>query len=369
MSSEGDLKRTPLYHVHVEAGARMVPFGGWEMPVQYAGIITEHKNVREACGLFDLSHMGEIEVTGERALEFVQKVTTNNAASLAPGQVQYSIMCRPDGGIVDDILVYRDTDRFILVVNASNTTKDYEWLRSQAAGGVKLENKSDDTALIAIQGPRSEEVLAPLTDVDLGQLGYYRFTRGSVSGAQALISRTGYTGEDGFEIYVSPEDSETVWREIMQEGERFGIMPVGLGARDSLRLEMAYSLYGHEINESTTPVEAGLMWVVKPAKGDFIGRQAILEAKAKGPDRKIIGFELTGRNVPRQGFLIEKDGQVIGEVTSGTFSPTLEKSIGLAYIDVAQASVGNSVDVVIRDKRIPATLVSTPFVQPRVKKG
>lgn len=369
MSSEVALKRTPLYHVHVEAGARMVPFGGWEMPVQYAGIIVEHKNVREACGLFDLSHMGEIEITGERALEFVQKVTTNDAASLAPGQVQYSIMCRPDGGIIDDILVYRDTDRFILVVNAANTTKDYEWLKSQAFDGVRVENKSDDTALIAIQGPRSEEVLAPLTDVDLGHLRYYRFTRGSVAGAQALISRTGYTGEDGFEIYVSPEDSETVWREIMQEGERFGIMPVGLGARDSLRLEMAYSLYGHEINESTTPVEAGLMWVVKPAKGDFIGRQAILDVKAKGPARKIIGFELAGRNVPRQGFPIEKDGQVIGEVTSGTFSPILERSIGLAYVDVAHASVGNSVDVVIRDKRIAATLVSTPFVQPRVKKG
>lgn len=367
------LKRTPLYDVHVAAGARVIDFGGWEMPVQYTGILEEHRAVRQAAGLFDLCHMGEFRVTGPQALDFVQMMTTNDAGVLEAGQVQYSMFCRPDGGIVDDILVYREKDGFFLVVNASNTAKDFKWLeehlaRSTMAGRVKLANLSDDYALIAIQGPRAEKILQKLTPTDLSALGYYHFTEGKVHNIPAIIARTGYTGEDGFEIYIAPSQAAALWHRFMEAGQPYGLLPIGLGARDTLRLEMKYTLYGNDIGEDTTPLEAGIGWAVKLDKGGFIGRDALLKQKAAGVKRKLVGFKMTERGIPRSHYPIQADGRTIGHVTSGSMSPTLGENIGLGYVETGYAPVGTRIAVEIRGKGTGAQVVRTPFVEPHIKK-
>jgi aminomethyltransferase len=365
------LKRTPLFAAHVKAGARMVPFGGWEMPVQYRGIIEEHRTVRAAVGCFDVSHMGEFEVEGPGALPLLQRLTTNDVAALEIGQVQYSLLCRADGGIVDDLTLYRvAADRFLLVVNAGNIDKDWTHVTTAVpTEGARWRNVSATTGLIAVQGPRAEALVGRLADHDVAGLGYYRFTRGKVAGVATLTSRTGYTGEDGFELYVDAGDTERLWTALLEGGQADGVAPIGLGARDTLRLEMRYALYGNDIDETTNPLEAGLGWVVKPAKGDFLGRAAIEAVRAAGPRRRLVGLEMADRSVARHGYTVVKDGAGVGVVTSGTFGPSVERSIALAYVASAHAAVGTELGVDIRGQARPARVVKTPFHPSRVKKG
>jgi aminomethyltransferase len=360
------LKRTALYDVHAALGAKIVPFAGFEMPVLYKGIVVEHNAVRERVGIFDVSHMGEVTVRGPHALDFVQKITVNDASALSDGQAQYSAMCRPNGGIVDDLLVYKRGDNdYLIVINASNIEKDFGWMQQNLIDGVDLENVSDDYSLLAVQGPRSIETLQKLTDTDLNAIEYYHFVEGTVAGEKAIISRTGYTGEVGFEIYLSSdkEASERVWNAIMEAGAEFGIEPAGLGARDTLRLEMGYCLYGNDIDETTNTIEAGLGWITKPAKGEFNGRDVVVRVKEEKPTRKLVGFEMNERAIPRQHYRITADGKDIGEVTSGTSSITLGKGIGMGYVESAYAKPGTTVNILIRDKEIPATVVKIPFVK------
>jgi len=359
-----DLKRTAFHGVHKRLGAKLVEFGGFEMPVQYGGILEEHRRVRESVGVFDVSHMGEVEVRGSGALAFVQSVTINDVSKLAEGRVQYSAMCYEEGGIVDDLLVYHMGDRYMLVVNASNTAKDVTWLASHAGNDVVLTDKSDQTALLAVQGPRSLDTLRKLTSVDLAALPYYHFTRGPVAGMDMLISRTGYTGELGFELYLAsePQAAEALWDAVMEAGQEFGIGPAGLGARDTLRLEMGFCLYGHDIDRTTNPIEAGLGWITRTDKGPFVGREAIVKMKGEGPARRLVGFALNDRAFPRQGYVLRKDGTETGSVTSGTFSPTLDRGIGLGYVTRADAAPGTCITVSIRNREIPATVVPLPFI-------
>ena len=371
------LKRTPLFAMHLKHGARMVPFGGWEMPVQYTGVIEEHKAVRNKAGLFDVSHMGEFEVKGPQALDLIQLVSVNNAKKLEIGQVQYSLMCYENGTIVDDILVYRlGENHYWLVVNAGNIDKDWEWVNvaRQRAGlnNLELTNLSADVAQIALQGPLAEEILQPLAPgAVLSELGFYWAKTGeTVAGFRSLVlSRTGYTGEDGFEIYVKKEDAMALWEALLEAGEEKGLIPAGLGARDTLRFEAKLPLYGHEISDQLTPLEAGLGFFVKLKKGvEFIGMQALAEQKEKGLTRKLVGFEMIDRGIPRQGYELAKDGTVCGFVTTGSFSPTLEKNIGLGYLPVALTEVGTEFDVIIRGKALKAKVIETPFYQPRYKR-
>jgi aminomethyltransferase len=362
------LRRTPLHDLHVKAGAKMVPFGGWEMPVQYAGIVEEHRTVRAAVGVFDVSHMGEFEVGGEGALPALQRLTTNDAAALAVGQVQYSLLCRPDGGIVDDLTLYRlGDDRFMLTVNAANIEADWAWVTERGAPAEWVD-VSAETALVAVQGPRAEALVQRLASVDVTGIRYYHFARGEVAGAPAIISRTGYTGEDGFEVYVAAAAAARLWTDLLDAGQADGVRPVGLGARDTLRLEMKYALYGNDIDATTNPLEAGLGWVVKPAKGDFIGRAAIEAMRARGVPRRLVGFEMVERAVPRHGYPILKDGVAVGQVTSGSFSPSLERGIGLGYVRADLAGVGTDLGVEIRGATRRARVVPTPFYPSKVKK-
>ena len=354
-------KKTALYDVHERLGAKIVPFAGFFMPVYYSSIIEEHRRVRSTVGLFDVSHMGEFEVRGDDALDFIQRMTTNHVGALDVNQVQYSTMCYPDGGIVDDLLVYRLEDHFLLVVNAANLDKDFEWLQRNLQGEVQFKNMSDEITLLALQGPRAEEVLSPLVNVDLSQLVYYYCQPCEAKGHPALISRTGYTGEDGFEIYLDSHSSVAVWNAVMEAGRLYDIQPVGLGARDTLRLEMKYALYGNDIDQTTHPLEAGLGWVVKFDKGDFIGRESLLKAKKDGLRRKLVGFETYGNVFPRKGFRIHKDGNEIGSVTSGTFSPSLKKGIGLGYVAIEYAKIGTEINLEIRGKRVDGLVVKAPF--------
>ncbi|TMQ15648.1 MAG: glycine cleavage system aminomethyltransferase GcvT [Candidatus Rokuibacteriota bacterium] len=365
------LKRTPLFSAHVKAGARMVPFGGWEMPVQYRGIVEEHRTVRAAVGCFDVSHMGEFEIEGPGALATLQTLTTNDVAALEIGQVQYSLLCRPDGGIVDDLTLYRlATDRFMLTVNAGNIDKDWSHVTTAApAEGARWRDVSTSTGLIAVQGPRAEAVVGRLADQDIARIGYYRFARGKVAGVAALISRTGYTGEDGFELYVAAGDTEQLWNALLGQGAAEGVAPIGLGARDTLRLEMRYALYGNDIDETTNPLEAGLGWVVKPAKGEFLGRAAIERVRAAGPGRKLIGLEMTERAVARHGYPVVKEGAAIGVVTSGSYGPSVDRYIAMAYVATPHAAVGTDVGVEVRGQVRAARVVKTPFHPSRVKKG
>jgi aminomethyltransferase len=359
------LKQTAFYGIHENLGAKIVGFGGYAMPVQYpSGIIDEHKCVRERVGVFDVSHMGEVEVRGRDALAFIQHVTTNDAAKLSEGRVQYSAMCYQDGGIVDDLLVYHMGDHYMLVINAANIPKDIAWLESHLFGDVKLKDRTDDISLLAVQGPRSLDTLRKLTQADLSTVEYYHFIRHRLAGVDMVISRTGYTGELGFEVYF-PSDvttAEKVWNAVMEAGKEFGIGPIGLGARDTLRLEMGFCLYGHDIDQTTNPIEAGLGWITKVDKGEFIGRLPILRTKQEGPKRKLVGFALNEKGFPRQGYPIHAAGRPVGAVTSGMFSPMLEKGIGMGYVEATLAKPGTTLGIRIRNSEVPAAVVTVPFL-------
>jgi aminomethyltransferase len=361
--AEATLHRTPLYAEHVALNAKIVPFAGYEMPVQYpAGITAEHQAVRTAAGLFDVSHMGEFEVRGERALDFVQYITTNDASKVEVGQAQYSTFCNEEGKLLDDLLVYRFPEHYMLVVNGANHDKDWAWVsRFADQFGVELRDRTDDIALLALQGPRAQEILARLTSDDLDSIRYYRFVEGTVDGIPAIISRTGYTGEDGFELYVEAGHAARVWRRLLETGAEDGLLPTGLGCRDSLRLEMGYALYGNDLDEGRTPLEAGLAWVTKLDKGDFVGRDALRRQKEEGVKVRLAGFKLRERGFPRHGYAVEFAGERTGEVTSGTMSPTLGYGVGLAYVPVEAAKPGTEIGIVIRDRAVPAEVVRPPF--------
>jgi aminomethyltransferase len=356
-------KKTAFYNIHEKAGAKIVEFAGYLMPIQYRSITEEHKRVRKSVGLFDLSHMGEFVVSGHGARQFVQQAVTNDINTLEDGQVMYTAMCYPDGGIVDDLLIYNLGDIIYLVVNASNIDKDFAHLDSlRKSDDVRLENISDQTALLAIQGPDAEKVLAKMTDYDLPSLKFYWAATAKIAGVEMLFSRTGYTGEDGFELYMEPQHAERLWNEAMEAAREFDGEAIGLGARDSLRLEMKYALYGNDIDKTTNPLEAGLGWVVKLDKGDFVGRDALMKVKeVGGPKRKNIAFELKEKGFPRQHYPIVIDGKKAGEVTSGTFSPMLEKGIGSGYVPSECSKIGTGIGIEIRDKVISAEIVKPPF--------
>lgn len=340
----------------------MVPFAGWEMPVQYVGVMDEHRAVRGAAGLFDVSHMGEVRVTGAGAEAFLQGLTPNDVAALKPRRVHYSALLTPEGTYIDDLLVYRQSeDEFLLVVNAANVGPDVAWIASHAPDDVAVEDVSANYALLALQGPAAEAILQALTKTTLAKIRYYGFRQGKVDGRAAIISRTGYTGEDGFELYVAPEDADGLWEALLAAGGPHGLVPAGLGARDTLRLEAAMALYGHELDAETTAWEAGLAWTVKMDSGDFIGRAALEAAKVAGPSKKLVGFEIRGRGIAREGSEIFAAGAVIGRVTSGTFSPTLERALGMAYVAPEWAALGTEFEVEVRGRRLPAEVVRLPF--------
>ncbi len=356
------LRRTPLHAQHVALGAKMVPFGGWDMPVQYRGILEEHRAVRSAAGLFDVSHMGEVEIAGPGALQALQRIVTNDASRLQVGQVQYSALTTDAGTFVDDLTVYRvSDDRFMLTLNASNTAKDLAWIREHVGSRAEVRDLSDRTALIAIQGPRAIEILQRLTPVELGKIGYYWFAEGPILGKRGLLSRTGYTGEDGFEIYLAPEHAPAVWQACLEAGTPLGLLPTGLGARDTLRLEAKMALYGNDIDDRHTVLEADLAWIVKLDKGEFTGRDALTRQKAEGITRKLVGFEMVGRGIARPHYPIARNGERIGEVSSGSFGPWVQKSIGLGYVAIKDAAIGTDIEVIIRDQPVAARIVKTPF--------
>jgi aminomethyltransferase len=359
-STAAALKRTPLHDVHAALGAKIVPFAGYEMPVQYpTGITAEHKAVREGCGIFDVSHMGEFWITGARAVDFVNHVTTNDVAALAVGQVHYSTILNERGTIEDDCLVFRFADRIMMVVNASNAEKDFAHIARHAeAFGVELRDASDEMALLAVQGPKTAAILQRLTRTDLSTIKYYHFAEGEVAGHAAIISRTGYTGEDGFELYVDNDVAVPIWNALIATGQ---VTPAGLGARDTLRLEMGMALYGNDIDDTVTPLEANLAWLVKLAKGEFVGRGALAEQKARGVAKKLVGFTMSDRNFPRHGYPVFHDGRQSGVVCSGTMSPSLGIPIGTCYLPVAAAKEGTTFEIEIRGKRVPATVVKPPF--------
>ena len=356
------LKKTPLYDVHKRLGAKMVDFGGWDMPVQYSGLLDEHHTVRTKVGLFDVSHMGEIEVRGPEALKLVNYVATNDASKLKLGQAQYSGLLYEHGGFVDDILVHKVADdHFFLCVNASNQDKDFAHIAAHNKFDCEVENAGPRYAQIAVQGPKAIDTVQKLTVTELAPIKYYHFTDGEVAGTKARIARTGYTGEDGFEIYVAPSEAPRIWDELTTAGAEFGIKPAGLGARNTLRLEAKMALYGHEIHSTITPFEADLAWIVKLDKGDFIGREALAKQKASGVSRKLIGFEMQGRGIGRDGYEVFCGGDPAGWVTSGGPAPTLNKNIGLCYLPSAQAEIGRSIQVIVRGQPVDAITVATPF--------
>ncbi len=359
------MQRTPFYPIHSRLGAKLVEFGGFEMPVQYRGIIEEHRTVRSSVGIFDVSHMGEFEVWGKDAAAFLQRTTVNDVTKLAEGKAQYSVMCYENGGIVDDLLVYHLGDHYMLVVNAANIAKDFSWLKAHLTGDVELKDVSEKTALLAVQGPKSVQALQKLTAVELSSIPYYHFVKGTFARVEMVISRTGYTGEIGFELFfeADPSNCEKVWNAILDAGKEYGILPIGLGARDTLRLEMGYCLYGNDIDETTNPLEAGLGWITKLDKGDFVGRSALLDTKSQGLRRKLVGIAVDEKAFPRHGYEIRSNGNKIGHVTSGTFSPSMEKGIGMGYVGLEHSAPGSSVGVVIRSKEVRATVVKPPFIQ------
>lgn len=359
-----EVKKTGLYNVHQMLGGKIVAFAGYYMPIQYCGIIEEHRRVRTTVGLFDVSHMGEFIVSGPGAESFLQQLTINDVSKLAVKQVQYSAMCYENGGIVDDLLVYRFPDHYLMVVNAANLQKDWEWAQSHLTAATTLENRSDETALLALQGPKSRVVLQKLTSFDLAKMEYYWLDETEVAGVRMMVSRTGYTGELGYELAFPMGQSEKIWNALMDAGKEYDIEAVGLGARDSLRLEMKYCLYGNDIDATTNPLEAGLGWITKLNKGEFIGREALLKVKADGLKRKLIGFEMKDRAFPRHGYAIWANGREVGAVTSGTFSPSLEKGIGLGYVPVEYSQIGTPLEIAIRNSRVPAQVCATPFYTP-----
>jgi aminomethyltransferase len=358
------LKRTPLYEQHRALGARLVEFGGWEMPVQYSGISAEHQAVRTKAGLFDVSHMGEFKVEGQDALAFLQYLVPNDVSRLAIYQVLYTQLCLPDGNVIDDLLVYYLAEnQYMLVVNAANIEKDLAWVRDQSRQfeHVLITDQSGTTALIALQGPLALEILQPLTEVDLTTVHYYHFAPGEVAGLHCIISRTGYTGEDGFELYCSSTAASALWDALLAAGKPAGLLPAGLGARDTLRLEAGLCLYGHELDEHTNPLEARLGWTVKLSKGTFIGHAALQQVKAQGPQRLLVGVELVERGVPRGGYALYSGDRQIGILTSGAPGLSVSKNIGIGYVEAAQARVGNQILVDIRGKHVAAQIAALPF--------
>jgi aminomethyltransferase len=358
------LRQTPLHARHQELGARMVPFAGWEMPIQYASILDEHRTVRSAVGLFDLSHMGEVQVAGPEALAFTRYAVVSDPGTLEPGQAQYSMLCDRTGGIIDDLIVYRTDDGYLIVCNASNhevVVEHLEALRGRGDFDVVVEDRSHRTALIAPQGPRAAELLAGLTDLDLGELGYYRSVRGAVAGIDCLVARTGYTGEDGFELFCGARRAPQLWDALLEAGASLGIKPCGLGSRDTLRLEAGMPLYGNELDRDTNPYEANLGRVVKLDKGDFVGRAALASVQQSGPQRKLVGLVMRENAIARHGYAVRVDGTDAGAVTSGTASPTLGRPIAMAYLPVEAAAGGREVEVVVRERPYRAEQVKLPF--------
>ncbi|MFN8057525.1 MAG: glycine cleavage system aminomethyltransferase GcvT [Vicinamibacterales bacterium] len=363
-SAESDLKRTPLYDQHVALKARMVPFGGWHMPVEYSGITDEHIAVRTKAGLFDVSHMGEFEIAGRDALAAIQLVSSNDASKLKVGQIQYSALMTEQGTFVDDLLVYRLGDEhFFLVVNASNIDKDFQYIRSQIAGfaDAPIVNVSQRYALIAMQGPSAAAILQSQTAIELSAMKYYWFAHGEVAGIRGMVSRTGYTGEDGFEIAVAPAMAGQLWNALLAAGQPSGLVPAGLGARDTLRLEASMRLYGNDMDETTTVLEADLGWVVGWNKPGFLGIDVLKHQKASGTARKLVGFEMQDRGIARHGYAIQVDGRPVGSVTSGTQTPFLKKAIGMGYVPIEHAAPGTTIAIDVRGRAVPATVVPMPF--------
>ncbi|WP_075618070.1 glycine cleavage system aminomethyltransferase GcvT [Paenisporosarcina indica] len=359
-----NLKRTPLFDSYKTYGGKTIDFGGWELPVQFSSIKEEHEAVRTKAGMFDVSHMGEIIVRGEDSLPYLQKLLTNDVSKLQDGQAQYNAMCYTDGGTVDDLLVYKIADHdYLLVVNASNIEKDFDWMQKNSINHVTIHNVSDSYGQLALQGPLAEKVLQRLTKEDLSEIGFFKFKSNvKIGDYDALVSRTGYTGEDGFEIYGDPAEIVALWDLILEEGKEDGVLPCGLGARDTLRFEACLALYGQELSKDISPLEAGIGFAVKLKKeNDFIGQKALVEQKESGIPRKIVGLEMIDKGIPRHGYAIYKDDQKIGEVTTGTQSPTLKKNIGLGLIDSQFNELGTEVEVEIRGKRLKAVTVATPF--------
>lgn len=357
------MKNTALYDVHLKLGAKMVPFAGYNMPVSYSGIKLEHQAVRQAVGMFDVSHMGEFLLKGPHALDLIQYVTSNDASKLTPGKVQYSCMPNGQGGIVDDLLVYCiSDDKYLLVVNASNIEKDWNWISKHNEWGVEMEDMSENLSLLAVQGPKAAEALQALTSVALDQIAYYNFVSGPFAGIDdVIISATGYTGAGGFELYLPNNAAPKVWEKIMQAGAAYGIQPCGLGCRDTLRLEMGFCLYGNDINDTTSPLEAGLGWITKFSK-EFIDAEYLKKQKADGLSRKLVAFEMVDRGIPRQHYAIKNAaGEVLGEVTSGSESPSTGKFIGMGYVPVASSSLGSEIFIDIRDRLMKAVVVALPF--------
>ena len=355
------IKKTALYDIHKKLGAKIVDFAGYYMPIQYKGIMDEHRRVRSSVGMFDVSHMGEFEISGENAEKYLQKMTINDVSKLNDYQAQYTALCYEDGGIIDDLLIYRYPDHFMVVVNASNLEKDFLWMQDHLIDNVMLKNSSDDFTLLAIQGKNASDVLQKLTAINLDEIKYYWLAHGILADVEMMIARTGYTGEDGFEIMFAAQHSEHVWQAVMEAGKEFEIEPIGLAARDSLRLEVKFCLYGNDIDNTTNPLEAGLSWITKLNCGEFIGRDALIKIKENGLTRKLIGFEIMGKAIARKGYEIFTDDQKIGYVTSGAYAPSLEKSIGMGYVEIDYAKIGTRFGISIRGKKIAAEVIKPPF--------
>jgi len=365
------LKETPLKSLHMELGAKMVPFAGWHMPIQYTGVMEEHRCVREKAGIFDVSHMGEIDIKGPGSFDFLQNLLTNDIGKMTDGSVLYSLMCYENGGVVDDLLVYRySRDRYFLCVNASNADKDFQWASEKAKSfDVEIADISSKTAQLAIQGKNAQALLQTASNVSLDDIQYYHFKEGKIHNAECVISRTGYTGEDGFELYMDSGSADSLARRILDDGKKFGLQPVGLGARDTLRLEMGYALYGNEISADSCPLSAGLGWVIKLDKeGGFTGCEALRSRKEKGFERRLAGLKLNARGVPRSHYKVLKDGKEVGSVASGAFSPSLNAGIALCYVSASLAREGEALDIEIRNKAFPAQVVKLPFVSSSVRK-
>ncbi|MDB0610396.1 glycine cleavage system aminomethyltransferase GcvT [Tenacibaculum maritimum] len=364
------MKNTALTHIHESLGAKIVPFAGYNMPVQYEGVNIEHETVRKSVGVFDVSHMGEFFLKGENALALIQKITSNDASKLIPGKAQYSCMPNDEGGIIDDLIIYMIAENeYMLVVNASNIEKDWNWISKYNDLNVTMENRSEEWSLLAIQGPKAAEAMQSLTSVDLSAIKFYTFEITDFAGLpNVIVSATGYTGSGGFEIYVKNEDVETVWNKVFEAGAHWGIKPIGLAARDTLRLEMGYCLYGNDIDDTTSPLEAGLGWITKFTK-DFVNAEELKAQKENGITRKLVAFELTERGIPRQGYdIVNAKGDIIGTVTSGTMSPSLSKGIGLGYVPKELSKVDSEIFIQIRKKQLPAKVVKLPFTKDKIKK-
>lgn len=369
--ADADLKKTPLHAMHKELGGKLVPFAGWHMPIQFQGVIQEHKSVRDGAGIFDVSHMGEIEITGPDAKKLVQYLVTNDIEPLQNNQALYTLMCLETGGVVDDLLVHCFyDDHYFLCVNASNSDKDFQWiLKNSGDFNASVKNTSSQTAQLAVQGKHSEPLLQKLCDTPLSEIEYYHFRKAKIHNFECILARTGYTGEDGFEVYIESRQAEVIYKAILEAGKAYDLQPIGLGARDTLRMEMGYALYGNEINENSNPLEAGLGWVVKLQKNNFLGQAALKKQKDAGIARKLAGLRLLDRGVPRSHYRVLSEGTPVGELTSGTFSPSLNTGIGLCYLSTEYTKPGTKLEVEIRKLRVPAEVVKLPFLASNVKKN